>query len=54
MPSNFCLPAGAVLVIMGIAGLSGSLATPTWLAVWNLVIGSVTVLYGASRRPKGD
>ena len=54
MTSKNYLGMGVLLVLMGVAGLHGTLDVPTWLGVWNLAMGAITVLYGASRWLKGE
>lgn len=53
MGSKQFLGIGVFLILMGIADLR-VLDMPTWLGVWNLVAGALTVLFGASRWLKGE
>jgi hypothetical protein len=51
MSPKFLLMAGYVLIVMGIGGLL-VLDMPTWLGVWNLVLGVAVIAYATSKQGK--
>jgi hypothetical protein len=53
MSSKFFLGMGLALVAVGVGNLL-VLDVPTWLGVWNLVIGGFSIFFGVSRWLKGQ
>jgi hypothetical protein len=53
MLSKVLYTSGSVLVVMGIGALL-VLDTPTWLGVWNIVMGAAALLYARSVQEKNE